>query len=472
MAGDRSGVDEQHLAGQRADGVTADAADVAPVDTGRDGAVGDGTASAMCIRDRDSDVDQAAERGPVDAERGDAGAAARETAAVARRASGRHNTDRGDRDGRSDFRSGESRPRTPVLPEEAQFSALDPDVRAELRSLPKVLAEVVGRHLVAAGMLIDSEPEAALEHARYARSKAARVGIVREAAGLTAYHAGEWAEALSELRAARRMTSGPGHLAVLADCERALGRPERAIELAREANLDALPKAEAIELRIVAAGARRDMGQVDAAVVALQGPDLDPKQREPWSARLFYAYADNLAAAGRREEAIRWFLNAAEADEDGDTDAAERAFDLAEDGAGLPGAGESPAGDSAAEPRASERDAEAAADADAGTVSADAEPVDTEPVDTEPVDAGHADTEHGDPAGAENAGQHGDRADSGRADATPVGQGADSADTAGGSAAPDAARPGPAGGDSVANGSTSPDSAGNGSDAEGKAGQR
>ncbi|WP_245950512.1 hypothetical protein [Saccharothrix carnea] len=221
-----------------------------------------------------------------------------------------------------------TRARTPELPEDADISILDPEVKQELRGLPKGLAEIVGRHLAAAGMLIDSEPELALEHARYARSKAARVAVVREAAGLAAYHAGEWAEALSELRAARRMSHGAGHVAVMADCERALGRPERAIELAREAQVSLLSPDEAVELRIVAAGARRDMGQLDAAVVALQGDDLDAKRRDPWSARLFYAYADNLEAAGRTEEAVKWFLNAAQADDDNETDAAERAFDL------------------------------------------------------------------------------------------------------------------------------------------------
>ncbi|HEX4701632.1 MAG TPA: hypothetical protein VH352_05835, partial [Pseudonocardiaceae bacterium] len=197
-------------------------------------------------------------------------------------------------------------------------------------SLPKNLAEVVGRHLAAAGMLMDDDPQLALAHARYVRAKAMRVGVVREAVGLTAYHAGEWAEALSELRAARRMSNGPGQVAVMADCERALGRPERALELAREGRSMALPDSEAIELRIVAAGARRDMGQLEAAVVDLQGPELDPARREPWSARLFYAYADNLAASDRTEEAIRWFLNAAQADDDGETDAAERAVELSD----------------------------------------------------------------------------------------------------------------------------------------------
>ncbi|HEX3782707.1 MAG TPA: hypothetical protein VHX38_23820 [Pseudonocardiaceae bacterium] len=227
--------------------------------------------------------------------------------------------------GSADIDSG----RAPAVPEGAEISALDPEIRGELRSLPKGLAEIVGRHLAAAGMLLDEDPEAALLHAQYARQKAARVAVVREAAGLAAYHAGEWAEALAELRAARRMSKAPGHLAVMADCERALGRPERALELAREGiQSGTLDKEDVIELRIVAAGARRDLGELDAAVVALQGDDLDPKRRDPWSARLFYAYADNLAAVGRSEEAVRWFLNAAEADDDGDTDAAEQAIEL------------------------------------------------------------------------------------------------------------------------------------------------
>ena len=220
--------------------------------------------------------------------------------------------------------------RAPALPEEASAALLSPEVRADLRGLPKNLAEIVGRHLAAAGLLIDEDPELALRHARYARAKAGRLAVVREAAGLAAYQAGEWAETLAELRAARRMSNGPGHLAIMADAERALGRPERALELARESQSLNLPMEEAIELKIVAAGARRDMGQLDAAVIALQIPELDVHRREPWSARLFYAYADNLAAAGRTEEAIRWFLNAAQADDEGETDAAERAVELSE----------------------------------------------------------------------------------------------------------------------------------------------
>ncbi|MGH3437483.1 MAG: hypothetical protein ACRDRN_13560 [Sciscionella sp.] len=221
----------------------------------------------------------------------------------------------------------------PELPEGADYTALDTEARRGLGSLPKSLAEMVGKHLAAAGMLVDTDPERALTHARYARARAARVAVVREAAGLTAYHAGEWAEALSELRAVRRMTGSNEHLAVMADCERAMNRPERALELAREARAMDLPRALAVELRIVAAGARRDLGQLDAAVVSLQGPDLHPDRRDSWSARLFYAYADNLLAVGRVDEAVSWFLHADDADTDGETDAGQRAVELAESAA-------------------------------------------------------------------------------------------------------------------------------------------
>ncbi|EFL08739.1 TPR-repeat-containing protein [Streptomyces sp. AA4] len=251
---------------------------------------------------------------------------------------------RGDRRDRRDDRPRAKRPVTleeqdaalarglleaPELPEDIEFSDLDEEVRRELRTLPKGLAETVGKHLVAAGGLVDSDPEAALEHARYAKTKASRVPIVREGLGLVAYHAGDWQEALSELRAVRRMTRSDEHIAIIADAERALGRPERALDLAKETDKERLTKSTQVELAIVAAGARRDLGQLDAAVVSLQGPDLQAGKRDPWSARLFYAYADNLEAAGRKEEAVQWFLNAAEADAEDETDAAERAADLA-----------------------------------------------------------------------------------------------------------------------------------------------
>ncbi|WP_198653801.1 tetratricopeptide repeat protein [Actinocorallia populi] len=216
-----------------------------------------------------------------------------------------------------------------MIPEGITGEELDVEAREELRTLPKDLAALVARHLVAAGQLVEEDADLAYRHAKTARRLASRVGVVREACGLTAYHAGAWSEALSELRAARRL---PGredlYLSILADCERGLGRPERALDITRSKEAGSLPKEERIELQIVESGARRDLGQFDAAVVALQIPELKDRRLRPWSARLFYAYADALVAAGREEEAKDWFLRSAAADRDEETDATERYAEL------------------------------------------------------------------------------------------------------------------------------------------------
>jgi tetratricopeptide (TPR) repeat protein len=214
------------------------------------------------------------------------------------------------------------------VPEDVDPRSLDRSVRAELRSLSKTTADAVARHLVAAGLLVDTDPAAALAHAYAARGHAARIGAVREAVGLTAYHAGEWAVALSELRAVRRMNGTVEHLPVEADCERALGRPDRAIELWRSPITQQLDEGSRMELLIVAAGARRDLGQLDSAVVMLQVPGLGARQIQEWSARLRYAYADALLAAGRTDEARTWFERTLEIDRHDETGASERLLEL------------------------------------------------------------------------------------------------------------------------------------------------
>lgn len=221
--------------------------------------------------------------------------------------------------------------REPDLPADASPKDLDRDARAELRSLPPSLAEKVALHLVAAGRVLDDDPTAAHAHAWYARQLAPRLSIVREAAGVTAYAVGDYAAALAELRAVRRMTGDPSGLPMMADCERGLGRPDRALALAREADVKKLDPAAKIELGIVVSGARRDRGEYDAAVVALQGPALDSDQLQPWSARLWYAYADALLAAGRVDDARRWFESVAAIDDSGQTDAEERLAELPAD---------------------------------------------------------------------------------------------------------------------------------------------
>ena len=220
------------------------------------------------------------------------------------------------------------RPREPELPPDLGDAQLDRAARAELRSLPESLAERVTNHLLAAGLLLDDDPQRAHQHATFARSLAPRLALVREAAGLTAYRTGDYAAALAELRAVRRMTGDPSHLPILADCERGLGRPDRALAFAKDPDLAKLDPAARVELAIVLSGARRDRGEHDAAVVGLQGAALNSDDQQPWTPRLWYAYADALLAAGRRDDALKWFESAAAIDDEGETDADERVHEL------------------------------------------------------------------------------------------------------------------------------------------------
>src|SRR6185503_1510948 len=228
-----------------------------------------------------------------------------------------------DRDGDAAVRD------APTIPPEIEAKQLSPEIRGELTTLDRATADVVARHLVAAGELLDDDPEAALAHARAARARSGRIAAVREAVGLAAYHCGDWAQALAELRAARRMGSKSALLPLIADCERGVGRPERAIELARSPEAAALTGDDADELRIVAAGARAELGQLEQALAVLSSPAPDPTRPGQTAARLFYASAEALLALGRNDEALQWFLNAASADVEGVTDAEERITELA-----------------------------------------------------------------------------------------------------------------------------------------------
>jgi tetratricopeptide (TPR) repeat protein len=218
----------------------------------------------------------------------------------------------------------------PEIPEWVDRRDLGGDVLADLRGLSKQGAEFVAGHLAAAAALADEEPELAWEHARAARSQGGRIAVVRETVGLVAYRAGQWSEAIAELRAARRMAGGPGQLAVIADAERALGHPERAVELSRAPEAAQLDAASTAELQIVTAGARVDLGQRDAALIALQTATRTVDPQAPFAFRLYYAYAALLQEAGRSDEAVEWFVRAADADADEESDALERVQALTE----------------------------------------------------------------------------------------------------------------------------------------------
>jgi tetratricopeptide (TPR) repeat protein len=213
----------------------------------------------------------------------------------------------------------------PPIPEEITGRELDRSVGAQLKGLPDRLALRVARHLAAAGVLIESDPETAYQHTLAARARASRLAVVREATGEAAYAAGHYAEALAELRAAKRMNGATDYLPIMADCHRALGQPEQALKLAKSPAVANFPSAAKAEMTLVEAGARRDLGQLDAAIRTLELAPLQSKSREPWVVRLRYAYADTLEAAGRDTDALAWFHRTHAVDSQQLTDADERA---------------------------------------------------------------------------------------------------------------------------------------------------
>ena len=198
----------------------------------------------------------------------------------------------------------------------------------QLRTLSKENAEGVAQHLVMVAATLEADDlEAALAHAETAVRRAGRVPAAREALGMVAYRMGDFARALTEFRTVRRLSGSSHLLPLMVDCERGLGRLDRALDLAATPEAATLTEAERIELAIVVSGVRRDLGQDDAALAGAPGPAL---RRAPKAGvfRLHYAYADALLDLGREDEAREWFVKAVEGDTDLETDAVERLEEL------------------------------------------------------------------------------------------------------------------------------------------------
>lgn len=216
----------------------------------------------------------------------------------------------------------------PAIDEDVTGFELDREVKTQLRTLSKENAVGVGQHLVMAGRLLEVDPDTALKHAQHAVRRAGRVPAAREALGLVHYHQQEWAKALAEFRTARRLSGSNHLLPFMVDCERGLGRLDKALELAASPEADALPPEDRIELLVVMSGIRRDQGNPQAAKVTLEVPALQQGVGRPWFPRLAYAYAEALLATGDEDGARDWFAKAAQYDEDGETDADDRLAEL------------------------------------------------------------------------------------------------------------------------------------------------
>ncbi|WP_288815993.1 HAD-IIA family hydrolase [uncultured Varibaculum sp.] len=192
----------------------------------------------------------------------------------------------------------------PQIPAGVKASDLDRESRAALSSLDPNNAEIVARHLVMAGSLLDVDAEEAYLHAKAAVSRAGRIAAVREACALAAYGCGKYSEALREVRAARRLSGSDSLRAIEADCERGLGKPEKALDIIAETDISGFELSDLVELVIVQAGARHDLGESDAALLLLdQFLENHPLEDPVMLARILSYKTDLLRELGRDEEA-------------------------------------------------------------------------------------------------------------------------------------------------------------------------
>jgi hypothetical protein len=201
-----------------------------------------------------------------------------------------------------------------MIPEEITEKDLDLLIRVQMKTLSPENAERVARHLAMVGLLINDDPELAHKHAIAAADRAGRIGVVRETLGVTAYTVGDFALALRELQAFRRISGSNDQLPLMVDSERGMGRPDKALELGRSVPREKLSADVRANLAIAMSGARLDKGQNDLALAELEIPELNPAKVFGYSPQLFRAYADTLEVLGQKAESKKWFDLADRAD--------------------------------------------------------------------------------------------------------------------------------------------------------------
>lgn len=200
----------------------------------------------------------------------------------------------------------EDAPKSPMIPDEITDQDLELGIRVQLKTLTAENAEMTARHLAMVSLLHDQDPELAHQHALAAARRAGRIAIVRETLGITAYQVGDYGLAIRELTTYRRLSGSNDQLPVMVDCERGLGRPQKALELGRSVDRNTLQPSVRVNLAIAMSGARLDLDETDLALAELEIPELDPTKVFEFSTNLFRAYANTLIIGNRESEAKRW----------------------------------------------------------------------------------------------------------------------------------------------------------------------
>jgi tetratricopeptide (TPR) repeat protein len=181
----------------------------------------------------------------------------------------------------------------------------------------------------AVALLERGDARGAAAEAAKAKEVASRAPSVREVLALALYQLERFPQALSEMQAYRRMSGRADQNHIIADCLRAVGRPERAVPLAEEAlRAKGVPLSAKAEAVIVAASALADQGKFDQALGMLRRIRTRDDVAGPEVLRVWYVTGSILEQAGRRREARREFQKIVRHDA-GAYDAAERAAQLA-----------------------------------------------------------------------------------------------------------------------------------------------
>ena len=213
----------------------------------------------------------------------------------------------------------------------ARRSGLPNDVVSELRHMSRTgkADQAIARLERAVQLLDRGDARGASIEAAKAKELAPRAPAVREVLGLALYSLERYSEALSEMQAYRRMSGRADQNHIIADCLRALGRPDRAVPLAEEAlAAKGVPVAAKAEAVIVAASALAEQGKFDQALGMLRRIRTRDEVAGPEVLRVWYVTASILEQSGQRREALREFRKILRHDASA-FDAAERAAQLA-----------------------------------------------------------------------------------------------------------------------------------------------
>ncbi len=196
------------------------------------------------------------------------------------------------------------RPGEPKMPKGIEWSMLSTDDRERLRGLSKEHAENIGLHILAAYTLEERDPELALEHAKWVAHQASRIDFARETLAFVAYRQGDYKLALREFRTAFRMNGFLDYLPFIADCERGMGEPKKAIEVAASDDAKYLRGEAKAEMFLVYAGALGDLKMWDKAIEIVHTLGRSKGLAGEYRMRAVQAEQYFLEEAGRTDEAI------------------------------------------------------------------------------------------------------------------------------------------------------------------------